>query len=334
MKKLIILIILICSTTIVFSQRDVKYRTLEVRDKLIIYPGSKMGIGVKNPTKALEIIGDSDITGNLTVSGTFTPGALSVIPNSLTIQDSTTIDGDLVVTNNLHITRANSYMYMGTASGTIRFSSATGTWLNGNANWMTFAAPFFNFAPTATSNIIHKIDSTGVTLYNGTMLKADSVSDVNNNYETSMRNLINPPHAFMRFADSSVTITISSSDTFYQITNDTDSLYRILELSGGFTSDGDTLFLPVDGHYEINFAIGVECGSNNNIKVRVNSTDGVLSEMVGGTGFIGDYDAISCPAYYHEGDAGDKVWLELANTTDTDNFDIISSIVTIKWIHP
>jgi hypothetical protein len=148
----------------------------------------------------------------------------------------------------------------------------------------------------------------------------------------SLRWIINPPHAWMRFADSSITVN-QTQDTWYQVTNTTDSLYRVLELSGGFTWSDDTLIAPIKGHYVVTFELGLDVGSNNNAEVRVNTTDGEISKMVGGSGVNGQYDAISCNAYWNA-DAGDRIWFEYRNTTDNDDFDLIASIVTVIYLHP
>jgi len=157
---------------------------------------------------------------------------------------------------------------------------------------------------------------------------------IGDTYSDAVDNVIYPPHAYMRFADSTITAS-QDSGTWYQVTNAGDSVYRVLEPpTGGMTVVADTIIIPQDGDYLILFDITLDCGANNNAAVRINSTDGELSRMYGGTGAAGEFDAISCTAYYYLANTGDEVWFEYSNITDGDDFNVKSSIVIITYLHP
>lgn len=189
----------------------------------------------------------------------------------------------------------------------------------------------------------YSVPATGISMSNqgvADSLTLDAVFDsitvtkiIGDTYSETTDNMINPPHVYMRFADSTVTVA-QDSGVWYQVTNAGDSIFNVYEITGGFTFSGDTLTVPLAGDYEITFALTLQCGSNNNASIRINSTDGELSEMYGGTGAAGEFNAIPCPAYYYLADVGDEVWFEYSNITDDDDFTLKSCIVIMKYLHP
>lgn len=149
-------------------------------------------------------------------------------------------------------------------------------------------------------------------------------------------NVFRRPHAYMRFADSTTTLSLTV-DVWSKITNSSDSLFRVLELSGGFTEGNDELIPPaIKGHYNIMFTVVIDGGATSDeYEVRVmTSNDGEISKVTGGVGFFQGPTNITCPAYWEtEGDGTDKIWFEVRNITDTDDIVVSSAIATVQYYH-
>ncbi len=148
-------------------------------------------------------------------------------------------------------------------------------------------------------------------------------------------NAFRPPHAYMRFSDVTETISLTQN-TWAQITNATNDLFTVYELSGGFTSSDDKLSPPaIKGHYNIMFTIVIDGGTGNDYEVRVyTSNEGEISKITGSSGFFEGPTNITVPAYWETaGDGTDEVWFEIQNTTDNDDVVVSSAIVTIQYFH-
>lgn len=155
-------------------------------------------------------------------------------------------------------------------------------------------------------------------------------------YDPHNVNIFRRPHAFMRFADSTTSIDLTI-DVWSKITNSSDSLFRVLELSGGFTEGDDELMPPaIKGHYNIMFTVVIDGGlGSDEFEIRVMTSNyGEISKVTGGVGFFQGPTNITCPAYWEtEGDGSDKIWFEVRNITDSDDITVSSAIATIQYFH-
>jgi len=150
--------------------------------------------------------------------------------------------------------------------------------------------------------------------------------------QDSVDHIIFPPHAYMWFNDSSVTVTMSVNN-WYQVTNDEDSIMTDFELYD-ISYSGDSIILEQPGDYEGIAWVGLNVGSDNNAQARVITSKGALVSVPGGSGVLGQYNTITVPFYVEDGESGDRVWIEFRNITDNDDFSIIAAGMWIKYLHP
>ncbi|MCP3686124.1 MAG: hypothetical protein GY861_26045 [bacterium] len=152
-------------------------------------------------------------------------------------------------------------------------------------------------------------------------------------YNDLVRYLIDPPHAALKYEDSTFTVALTQNN-WVQATNTGSDIWQEIDVDADFfVRSNDTLYVQVAGHYLFMYNQGVAVGSNNNCAVRVNTDGGVVATMVGGSGIAGQYDGIPCGGYLIAS-AGEAVWVEIVNLTDNDDFDLISGNFVIWYLHP
>lgn len=152
-------------------------------------------------------------------------------------------------------------------------------------------------------------------------------------YSDSLDYLIHPSHWVLKFEDSTATVALTSG-TWTQMTNTYDSIWQQVDVGVDyFTLSNDTLYNLIAGHYIFQLNIGIDVGSNNNGAIRVNTDGGVCATMVGGSGVNGQYNGIPCSGYAILSE-NEKLWFEIQNMTDNDDFDLISGNFVIWYLHP
>ena len=140
-----------------------------------------------------------------------------------------------------------------------------------------------------------------------------------------------PSHSKLSFKDSAIVISGGSN---IQITNATDSLYRVLETTQITYIKGDTCKILKKGGYFISPCIYGFATNNEDWRMQVAWKSGVTthySENVvdftstGGTNKCGGGNT-----FYIEFLANDKVWIVLTRTSGGGNFTVISSQFNIS----
>ena len=146
-------------------------------------------------------------------------------------------------------------------------------------------------------------------------------------------NILKPPHMWGRFADSAVTVAITQN-VWAQVTNASDSLFRILE-TVDMTVDADTIFATKNttAHYIVTCDLTFDGVVGKIYSVRIMTDQGEISKMNFSFGAASTYNAISCPAYWETTGTGDKLWIEVTNTTDGSDLTVHSGIITVKFYH-
>jgi hypothetical protein len=187
-------------------------------------------------------------------------------------------------------------------------------------------ATSFGDAQTIIEGI--EFDSLSATKFIGDSIEGSTRID-------AIDNIITPPHAWARFADSTETIALTE-DVWAQVTNASDSLFRVLELVGGFTVEADTFFTPtIRGHYNISCALSFESGVADVMQIRLMTDEGELNKMTWENGSAGAIQSVPLDGYCKvDGDGTDKLWIEVQNTTDNDDVDALSGFITIQYFHP
>ena len=159
----------------------------------------------------------------------------------------------------------------------------------------------------------------------------DTLSD-GNGLQDLTSNVLKPPYTYGYFADSSVTISITE-DVYSQVTNTTDSLFRIIDYYN-VTRSGDSLInsLSTEAYYTLNGSIGFEGTVNNTYFVQVNTDDGVIYKMgVTGTG-AGNIMSIPINTYW-VASADERLWIEITNEDASNDADISEGAITLIYIH-
>ena len=140
-----------------------------------------------------------------------------------------------------------------------------------------------------------------------------------------------PPHAYIRFADSSTTLSLTQNN-YANITNAWDSLYRKLEFVG-MSYSGDSLILQVAGDYVLHFQLSFQDGGNDDYEVVVNHEGTIISKGAISTQAAADDYTITIPAYIYDAAVDDRVYFQMRNTADNDDATVITSIIFIYLLH-
>lgn len=143
-----------------------------------------------------------------------------------------------------------------------------------------------------------------------------------------------PPHTKMCFRDSAVTITAGTS---VQITNDYDSLYRVLETENILYKLGDTIQILKKGGY--NTLVSLRGYGSNTTDWSVKTarkrngvtTDGEQEFSFTTTG-SGNRNGGTF-VFYNEYEVGDKIWLTLTRLSGTGNFTAISGNFNVQLFY-
>lgn len=162
------------------------------------------------------------------------------------------------------------------------------------------------------------------------MVDADSVIGLAG-FKDALDNLIKPPHTWARFADSSVTISVTQN-VYSQVTNPEDSLFRVLE-NIAIDWSGDTVTVNNKGHFIIDVILGIEGTINDEYFVQINTTNGVISKFGVTTTGTGVIVVIPIKAYW-DADVGDEAWIEITNTASGDDPVITEGIFIVTYFHP
>lgn len=151
---------------------------------------------------------------------------------------------------------------------------------------------------------------------------------------TGMVDAMTLPHMFAYFGDSTITYTFAASDTWYHLTNATDSMWIYSELED-FTVSGDTLIFGVSGDYNLDAHLGYAGGNGITYAIRYyNVTQGApIPTAIPNTG-RGTGNVISNNiATYAEGiAAGDRVVLQIKADATVDA-TLKNSTIRIQYLH-
>ena len=119
----------------------------------------------------------------------------------------------------------------------------------------------------------------------------------------------------MFFADSSVTIAVSASNTWYQITNSTDNLFTDNITENVTYVSGDTLRIDKAGDYLIDFGVGLNYGSNRfKTAIAINGT-------------VQDGKKLFSLS------ANDEIVLKIQNTIDTEDPIVTDAFLMVKKLN-
>ena len=123
------------------------------------------------------------------------------------------------------------------------------------------------------------------------------------------------PHAFSKFMDSTITITLTQN-TWYQVTRPvTKTTWPTSEFIG-FTDSGDTITANFAGHYILKYQVNVQGVDSKVYEYRImrdnfGATEEVWRYAVTGSGSIVLRDIST----YIDLDAGSKFWIEVRSTS-------------------
>jgi hypothetical protein len=143
--------------------------------------------------------------------------------------------------------------------------------------------------------------------------------------------IYSPPHVSGWVQDSTVTISIGGSSTFYQVTNG-DSLVSVLMMDD-FTFSRDTLIVTKKGHYKIMWGADYTPANAAATTWKTGFTDGTTTITRDfSTSATNLYNA---PAVFGslELDVGDKVWFVVSNESNTNNIIVNGLNIEIELIH-
>lgn len=139
------------------------------------------------------------------------------------------------------------------------------------------------------------------------------------------------PHLFLSFSDSIVILDMTTNN-WAQITNASDSLFGIIDISN-FTINADTIIFGKTGHYIVTGALTHLGATGNDIQEIRFVQDGVQCVKME-TSTTNNVDHISVPVIcYVEAIAGDKLWMEIRNITDNDDSEIHSGAIIVVLDH-
>jgi hypothetical protein len=144
-------------------------------------------------------------------------------------------------------------------------------------------------------------------------------------------------HGYAAFADSSVVFTFALTDTYYHLTNATDSLFRVFEQEF-ITFSGDTIITTQSGHYKVPIMLGFTGSNGNNIKVRLYNYTQAAAQGVAFTKTMDGSSNVEPTTYYFYIDgagcnAGDRVGIQIGNFTGTGSVTLLEGSVFIEKSH-
>ena len=142
-------------------------------------------------------------------------------------------------------------------------------------------------------------------------------------------------HLFSFFGDSSVTFSYAAQDTWYQVTNASDSLFRYTE-TDGFTVLGDTITVSHTGDYDFRSQLTLDGGNGETISMRffnVTQTAGIPTASALTTRGSGSFGTIHVEGYASV-TAGDKIILQIKNDDASPSNSVLKNGVTkVYYIH-
>ena len=141
-------------------------------------------------------------------------------------------------------------------------------------------------------------------------------------------------HLFAFFGDSSVTFAYASSDTWYHVTNASDSLWRYSE-KDGFTVENDTITITEAGDYDLSCSMSFEGGNGQTYAFRffnVTGTAGVPVANANTAGGAGNVVNVKVSAYLQNATAGTKIVLQ-GKSDGTTSTTLKNSAIKIYKVH-
>jgi len=195
--------------------------------------------------------------------------------------------------------------------------------------------PVFVFGQATEDSIATYIDSKIPDNTTGSITPADlrDVFDLLNISKSSGQSA-DYDHLFGYFGDSTVTFTITTQDTWYHLSNATDSLYRYAEV-GNFTVTEDTIIFPSTEYYDLSCVLTFEGSANQDYKLRFYNVTQATGIPVGqSTTGQGAGDAVQIHIQSHwQVNANDRVILQFANDDNTGDATLRSSNILIEYAH-
>ena len=132
-------------------------------------------------------------------------------------------------------------------------------------------------------------------------------------------------HGHGYFEDSSITLNLTT-DTWVQVTNTSDSLFRITEDEGMYWVD-DTLILTKTGHYDFNFDVSFIGDAGERFEARlynVTQAEEIPRKGIDNGEGAGDPITIGAAPYCENCNNGDKIIMQIRNAGAADpNTEVI-----------
>ena len=141
-------------------------------------------------------------------------------------------------------------------------------------------------------------------------------------------------HLFYYFGDSTVTYSFAVSDTWYQLTNASDSLWIKAE-NDGFTNIGDTIIPNISGDYDFEAKLNYIASNGVTQNIRFYNVTQAVGIPAGGANTgrgSGNELAIIVSAYGEDINAGDKIILQIRQDA-TPDITLRSSSIKARLLH-
>ena len=165
-------------------------------------------------------------------------------------------------------------------------------------------------------------------LNNALVVEDDSTVTVNGELKVAYAS-----HLFAYFGDSTVTYTFAASDTWYHLSNASDSLWLYTE-KDGFTVSNDTITIRESGDYDLVFVLGMGGSNGTTYNFRFYNVTQTIGIPVGqpftGSGAT-NFGQIVLSSYC-ECTAGDEIVIQV-RADATNDLTLKSSIIKINKIH-
>jgi hypothetical protein len=141
-----------------------------------------------------------------------------------------------------------------------------------------------------------------------------------------------PPHYFSTFMDSTVVMDMTE-DVPKQITNNAKTMWPDTE-AVGFTTSGDTIINTYAGGYDFKFEYNAVGGGAADYRYHLKKKSGATTTTVYKylSSNAGDTVERTMNTHVHLL-AGDKLWVEVENTTNSEDITVYAGIMRLTTVH-